>query len=97
VFAAHFATRAKIFAFAAFAASWAVFSGPEAMPFTKNFDGCFWRTCQFQRGGIPAICQFPGVTTISRLSSSIDPIWQIPKYFHTGYRHDARQHRVSRG
>jgi hypothetical protein len=33
--------------------------------------------CQFQRGGIPAICQFPGVTTISRFglgdSSNLRP------------------------
>jgi hypothetical protein len=46
------------------------------MPFTNNFGGCFWRTCQFQRGGIPGVRQFPGVTTISRLSSSIGA--QIP-------------------
>jgi hypothetical protein len=75
------ATRAKIFILAACAASKAFFAGPEAMPFTNNFDGCFWRTCQFHRGGIPGICQFPGVTMISRLSSFIAAIWLIPRGF----------------
>jgi hypothetical protein len=43
-------------------------------PLTKNFEGSFCRTCQFQRGGFPAICQFPGVITISRLLSSISAV-----------------------
>ena len=41
-------------------------------PLTKNLEGSFCRTCQFQRGGLPGICQFPGVTTISRSLSSIN-------------------------
>jgi hypothetical protein len=51
------------------------------MPCTKNFAGCFCRTCQLQRAAFPGVCQFPGFTTISILSASIDVVWQIPAAF----------------
>jgi hypothetical protein len=65
-------------ALAALAASKAFCSDPEVMPCTKNFAGCFCRTCQFQRAAFPVVCQLPGFTTISILSASIRVVWQIP-------------------
>lgn len=67
----------RILALAASAAACARCLDPAVRPFTRNLDGCFCRTCQFHRAGIPGFCQLAGLTMISRLSSFIGAIWPI--------------------
>jgi hypothetical protein len=78
-------TRAKNLFCAARAASRAPCSVPRDKPCTIILGGLFCRTCHFQRAAFPGVCQFPGDTTISMLSVSINAIWQILAYFYTGY------------
>jgi hypothetical protein len=85
VLVGYIATRAKNLFCAARAASRAPCSVPRDKPCTIILGGLFCRTCHFQRAAFPGVCQFPGDTTISMLSVSINAIWQILAYFYTGY------------